>query len=173
MFSLIKSNNGGKMKKERMMKSQIRPSWITILRRRGPLLFSDFVIAGQSREYFQKMLGFDFEIKNFKYIDGEISIDVNEVSKLAGIVDQKIKQDPQFLKEFIDKCKAQCETLLNLSKQIPKMHLESLTNDELKRLFEVYVEEVLKMMPFLNIFAIMERMFDKKFRLDLKKNLAQ
>lgn len=153
-------------------KSKKTPQWITIINRRGPLLFNNFVIFGQSQKYFKKMLDFDFENRNFKYVDGEISIDLNEMNQLRNIIEQKIKEKPKFLAEFIERCSDQCKKLLDISKQIYDLkNLEALTNDELRELFEKYMEEVLKIMPFLNIFSIMERMFEEKITQKIKKKL--
>ncbi len=154
------------------MSSKKAPQWITIIRRRGPLLFNNFVIFGQSHKYFKEMLDFDFEIRNFKYVDGEISIDLNEMNQLRNIIEQKIKEKPKFFTEFIERCSDQCKKLLDISKQITILKdLKSLTNDELREWFEKYIEEVLKIMPFLNIFSIMERMFEEKINQKIEKKL--
>lgn len=156
------------------MTAQEAPVWLTILRRRGPMLFNNFVVFGQYPEYFREMLGFDFGIRSFKYVDGEISIDIVEVGKLGALVGQRVEKSPDFLREFLDRCGQQCNRLLNISRQISNLDNSSLlTNDELEEWFGKYVEEVLKMMPFLNIFAIMERMFQERISEELGKNLAE
>jgi len=151
-----------------------QPFWLLILRRKGPLLFNNFVIFGQSKKYFQKMLGFNYEIRNFKYVDGEVSIDINEAERLKDLVEKQITKKTKFFGDFINKCSQQCNRLLKLSKQIAQIkNLKQLKNDELREWFEKYAEEVLKMMPFLNIISIMERIFEEKIREGLEEKLSR
>ena len=156
------------------MKTKGQPYWLIILHRKGPLLFNNFVIFGQSKKYFQKMLGFNYEIRNFKYVDGEISIDINEANQLRTLIVKQVSKRTRFFGDFIKKCDKQCNKLLRLSKQIAQVKkLKQLENNELKCWFERYAEEVLKMMPFLNIISIMEQIFEEKIKQGLEKELEE
>lgn len=156
------------------MAGKKQPFWLLILRRKGPLLFNNFVVFGQSRKYFQKMLGFDYEIRNFKYVDGEVSIDINEANQLRSLIEKQIAKETKFFGDFINKCSQQCGKLLKLSEQITQIkNLRQLKNDELREWFEKYTEEVLKMMPFLNIISIMERIFEERITDGLGEKLRK
>ena len=156
------------------MRAKRQPFWLVILRRKGPLLFNNFVVFGQSKKYFQKMLGFKYEIRNFKYVDGEISIDISEVNRLKALIEKRILKGNKFFLDFIKKCDKQCNKLLKLSKQIAQVKkLEQLEDEELKCWFERYTEEVLRMMPFLNIISIIERIFEKRIKEDLEEKLKE
>ncbi|MDI6602985.1 MAG: PEP-utilizing enzyme [Patescibacteria group bacterium] len=163
MVASIKSNNGGdKMKEEQ--------KWIVILNRRSTIFFHNLVVKGQAKKYYKEMYDFDFEIQNFKYVAGEVTIGLSDLAELGRLLGQRIGRRPECLDEFMERGYKQCDRLLKISKEISTLkNLEKMSNQELLDWYNRYIEEVLRMMPSLMTTPTIERILEEKIKEGLKE----
>lgn len=137
--------------------------WITILNRRSTILFHNLVVKGQAKQYYREMYGIDFEIRNFKYVDGQVTIGLGDLQDLGRLLAKRLEQDHECLDEFMREGYKQGERLIDISKTIAALEdLERITREELLDWYKRYVEEVLRMMPSLIATPTIERMLEER-----------
>lgn len=144
--------------------------WMVILNRRSTIFFHNLAVKGQDRKYYKEMYDFDFEIQNFKYVAGEITIGLSDLAELGRLLGQRIGRHPESLDEFMQRGYKQCDHLLKISEEISALkNLEKMSNQELLGWYNRYIEEVLRMMPSLIATSTIERILEEKIKTGLKE----
>lgn len=156
------------------MTVKLTPNWRTILKRRGSLLFESLVARGQSRKFYQEMFGFDFELRNRKYLAGNIILDLNETDILRKLLESEIQKNREYLVWLAKKHYDQCERILNIAEKIFNLsNISTLKNSELQYWFIQYVENVLKLMPSLMAMPTIEKFLEEKISKIVKEKLTK
>ncbi len=150
------------------------PRWATILKRRGTVLFEVLVVKGQSNRYYKQMFGFDFELRNRKYLAGNIMLDLNETGRLRRLLETRIKENPQYLDWLSNKHYDQCKKILDGSRQISELKgVASLESSQLLSWFRQYVENVLRIMPSLMAMPTIERFLEERISEVVREKLSR
>lgn len=146
--------------------------WIVILNRRSTIFFHNLVVKGQGRKYYREMYDIDFEVRNFRYVNGEVTIGLSDLMELGALLGRRMRESPRCLGEFLKKGYSQCDRLLKVSRRILALrNIENKNNQELARWYDRYLEEVLPMMPSLIATPTIERSLEEKITKGLKETL--
>lgn len=150
------------------MSNQNKIIWVEILRRKSSFLYCFFTVEGQLSKYMKKSLGIDFAYDNYKYIKNRVIMDARRLGQLEGILREKLKKNPDYFSEFAKKCYIQCDQLLKMAKKISGIKPDKLMNAELKKLYQDYVEQNLRLIPFLNPLFVLEKIMTEILQKELK-----
>ncbi len=146
--------------------------WFPIVKTKASLLFQWLVFEGHKKQYYQSSLNLDFGLKNQKIISDEISIDLNEFIQLETLLTTKIKQNSNYLKDFIKLCYLNANNLIKTSEEIKiNKDIFNLSNDLLQSLYRNYQNSVLNFMPFLNTILVIDGILKKELVQYLESDL--
>src|ERR1041385_1944623 len=129
------------------MKADVQ--WIEIVERKQSVLFASLITKVDNRKYCVEA-GIDYEMRDYKYVDGKISFSSRDMNSLFGLFFNKLHEETEFLPSFANDCYARCDQLIEQATKIKRMgDLKGMGRKELLRIFSDYSEKAFKLLPYL------------------------
>ena len=140
--------------------------WIVILKRRGPLLFTDLVVWGQQHAYFKETYELDYGVRHYIYFDGIVALGLSDLLEMDSVIRKNMEHNPNFLPSMITRVEWACNNLIGWCDLTRRgiYRYQSLSNLALLELFKQYTEYTMRIMPSLNITPTIERILEEKIR---------
>jgi len=125
--------------------------WRKGAKRTSGVLWRYFTATCYTREYHKKALDLDIGFADVKIVDHQTFFLESEWKTMEDVFRQKILKDPGYFKEYESACIKHCKKHIENSERIAETNnLSDKNNDELKKLFESYMERRCLVGVFLN-----------------------
>jgi len=155
------------------MQSQTEKTWIPAIRRRDePVLLNSWLRTAYQDQYHQEILLLPRGIHDFKYLDGSVVFEANDLGMFEANLAERLS--PDYLEFIIRRCRTESDRLLRTAREIEsEAPYDSMTNVELLSLFTTYSSDVIRVMPFLAGMVILEGVLGRKFQDKLATHAKQ
>ncbi len=150
-----------------------KKTWIPVIRRRNePVLLNSWLSTAYQDQYHQEILLLPRGIYDFKYLDGLVIFEKNDLRKFETSLRERLTLE--YLEFIVKKCRRQSNSLLNTAREIQlEAPYDSMTNVQLLSLFSIYSSAVIRVMPFLAGLVILEGVLGKELEDKLKTHVKK
>jgi len=150
----------------------MKPVWKKIVDVKQAVLSSHIIGVGFGK-YSAALLGRKYRFHGYKYADGAIFTDKDEIERIADAIRENPKKEISYLFSTIRKL---CSTYIDFCKKIAEVDFKEKSNKELAKIFLEFFDEASKIVNTLNlpssIEAVVTEIIEKKLSLhpNLKGN---
>jgi phosphohistidine swiveling domain-containing protein len=150
-----------------------RTEWYKIGRWNEAFLFAYLTVTGKSAEYYKRALGFDFGIRNFLYLDSDLSFGRADFNGLNSIFAEKIRADKHYFREYGERVLNASRALIGFSEGFKGKSFAAVSDEELKGIFSDFMLQVRLAQPMLEGFQLLEAQLEERIRLLLRGYLER
>lgn len=147
-------------------------NWHRLVARKASVLAAENIMMGYLHASFKKLLNVNCGFSGFTYVNYGAYVQNQDFFAFVNKVQEKVKNDPKFIRWVIKQNYEQCERLLK-TVEIGSFRLKKKRNEELKSLLERYISEFHNMGPFWAVPFAVEKIGTGIVSEELKKKLGE
>lgn len=138
--------------------------WIKIGRWIQAVSFAYSNISGRTSHYNIKTLGWDFEFKNFLFLDWEYQFEKSEFEEMKAFFLSKIAKNPDYFREYEKIVRSVSDAMIAHSEQYLSEKYVDKSSAELKKRFKGFYETVNEAQPVLEGYQLIGELLEQKIR---------